>query len=639
MKSFRFKAATALLGLAVASATSTAWAGGNSGNLTLMHLSDVHGHMAPHTDVFNGVVHQNSGGLAKLATKINQIRTATPGQNLLLMVGDTTQGSAEALFTRGNAMMPALNAMGIDAFTPGNWDFVYGPIVYRNRFAGENLALNAAISASTGSEGVLKANFPTVAINAYNDRPGTPTDGQRVHPPYIFKTINGLKVAIIGITSDNVPAQADVFSLTFKFTEGYNELPAIIEEVEDLDADLVVVMSELGLAKNIQISRETKGIDVMLSAHTHEITPVAIIAPETGTIVVESGEDQYLGRLDLSISHGKVTTYGWNLIQIDETVAEDPTIKGLVDARRASFLSGAAFTSHIFVPAGWPATQGHVLSDPLDTVVGSTDGLLERHNVFEETVNNFFADAMRAVGNANIGITNGFRFDIPIAPGPITLADLYYYFPISPAVGVGEVTGGQVINRINANLDSVFARNPYQVREGYVIGVSSNLRVTTDINNNPQTSTSGRATKVEILDQATGIWGPIVRDKVYTMASCYSNGDPLDRLCRTEGTRNLKFATPSGLKSPLVANMPPNPQAKVQAAPNDVYFPAPMVRAYLNSIGGQITQAQFGPGRYVTTTPIPASDFDPTGSITQPVQGAGPAWLKRGIVKNKPVDD
>lgn len=639
MKSYRFKAAAVLLGLAVVSATATARAGGNSGNLTLIHLSDVHGHMAPHTEVFDGVVHYNSGGLAKLATKINQIRGETPGQNLLLMVGDTTQGSAEVLFTRGNAIMPALNAMGIDVFTPGNWDFVYGPVVYRNRFAGENLTVPPAVLASTGPEGVLKASFPTVVINAYNDRPGTATDGQRVHPPYVIKKVGKLNVAIVGITSDNLPAQSDVFNMTFRFTNGYTELPGIIKEVRKLGADVVVVMSELGLAKDIQIARETKGIDVMLSAHTHEITKTAIIAPETGTIVVESGEDQYLGRINLAVSRGKVTGYNWTPIQIDETVPEDPTIKAIVDQRRASFLSGPAFTSHLFVPAGWPATKGLVLNQPLDTLVGNTDALLERHNALEETANNFYADAIRWATSADLAITNGFRFDIPVAPGPVTLADLFYYFPITPAMAVAEYTGSQIVDRINRNLEAVFARNPYQVREGYTLGVSKNVRVTVDLNNNPATPTSKRVSKVEILNEATGAWGPIVYDKVYKMGSCYSHGDPLDRVCRADGGRNTLFGTPSGNKAPLITNMPPNPQAKLQAAPDDVYFPVPAITGYLNSIGGTISAAQFGPGRYISLTPIPPSDFDPSGSITQPVQGVGPAWLKRGIVENEPVDD
>ena len=631
-----FKAAVALLGLAVAS--STAWASGNSGNFTIMHLSDVHGHMAPHTDVFYGTVHYNSGGVAKLASKINEIRAQTPGQNLLLMVGDTTQGSAEVLFTRGNAIMPPLNAMGIDAFTAGNWDFQYGPVVYRNRFAGENLPVPPAVTASTGPEGVIKANFPTLAINLYNDRPGTPTDGQRVHQPYIIKQVNGLNVAIIGITSDNLPAQSDVFNMTFKFTNGYNELPVIIKEVRGLGADVVVVMSELGLAKDIQISRETEGVDVMLSAHTHEITPVAIIAPETGAIVVESGEDQFLGRLDLKVSNGKVVGYNWNLISIDETVPEDPTIKAIVDQRRASFLSGPAFTTHLFVPAGWPATKGMVLNQPLDTVVGYTDALLERHNALEEISNNFYADAIRWATGADIAITNGFRFDVPVAPGPVTLGDMFDFFPITPAMAVAEYTGSQVVDRINRNLDAVFARNPYQVREGYTLGVSKNVRVTVDLNNSPATPTSKRVSKVEILDEATGTWKPIVYDKVYKMGSCYSHGDPLDRVCRADGGRNIMFATPSGNKPPLIANMPPNPLNKLQAAPDDVYFPVPAITAYLNSIGGNITQAQFGTGRYVSLTPIPPSDFDPMGVITQPVQGVGPAWLKRGIVKNRAPD-
>lgn len=619
-----------LAGVAFAVYAAPRW--GDTRYVTLMHLSDVHGHLVPHTDHFGETIQKRSGGLAKLATMIKHVRAQTPNRNLLLMVGDATQGSAETLYTRGNVIMPAFNALGIDAFTPGNWDFMYGPVVYRNRFAGENLPLTPNLTVSLGEEGVIRANFPTVAINVYSDR--AKDAGQRVHPPYLIKEVNGVKVGIIGITSDNVPGQSDVFNLTFRFTNGFTELPGIIREVRSKGAELVVVMSELGLAKDVHLARETRGIDVMLSAHTHEITPTAIVVPETRTIVVESGEDQYLGRLDLAMRAGRVSGYSWNLIPINDAVPEDPDMKQIVDARRAPFVSGAAFRAHLFVPAGWPADKGYRLTEPLDTVVGQTDTLFERLNVFEEVANNFYADALRFVGKADIGITNGFRFDVPVAPGPITLADLYYYFPIAPAVAVAELTGSQIVRRINDSLDVVFSRNPYQITSGYVIGVSSNVRVTTDINNDPPTPTQGRA-RVEILNESTQTWAPIVLDKVYTIASCYAHGDPIDRVCRTDGGRNVKFATPSGNKPALITHQPPNPQPKKQVAPDDVYFPVPAIRAYLNSVGGTVAGAQYRTERYRTTTPVPASIFDPQGVITQPLQGAGPAWLERGVLINK----
>ena len=102
--------------------------------VTLIQFQDMHGHLHPHAEIFpDGRMDPDSGGIAKITTLIKQVRADNPN-SLLLAVGDTTHGSAETTFTLGDAIMPALNALGIDAFLPGNWDFGYGPRVYRQRF-------------------------------------------------------------------------------------------------------------------------------------------------------------------------------------------------------------------------------------------------------------------------------------------------------------------------------------------------------------------------------------------------------------------------------------------------------------------------------------------------------------------------
>ena len=133
------KAATVLLStvLALGATAPTAMAGKKwwpSSTVTLMQFQDMHGHLAPHAEIFpDGRKDPNSGGIAKVATLIKQVRTNNPNA-LLLGVGDTTHGSAETTFSVGDAIMPAINALNLDAFLPGNWDFGYGPRVYRQRF-------------------------------------------------------------------------------------------------------------------------------------------------------------------------------------------------------------------------------------------------------------------------------------------------------------------------------------------------------------------------------------------------------------------------------------------------------------------------------------------------------------------------
>src|SRR5438105_11159703 len=105
--------------------------------ITLIHMGDVHGHLMPRPSVRGETTAKTEGGLARMYTKINEIRAQrTRGKTLLLNTGDTIQGSAEALFTRGQALVDVLNRFKIDAYAPGNWDWVYGVDRTLELFAG-----------------------------------------------------------------------------------------------------------------------------------------------------------------------------------------------------------------------------------------------------------------------------------------------------------------------------------------------------------------------------------------------------------------------------------------------------------------------------------------------------------------------
>ena len=83
------------------------------------------------------------GGLARLATLIKKIRSENPN-SVLMNIGDTYHGGVEGLFTNGNAIVDPVNALGIDVGVPGNWDYAYGPGVFRLRYATGLTALQTA---------------------------------------------------------------------------------------------------------------------------------------------------------------------------------------------------------------------------------------------------------------------------------------------------------------------------------------------------------------------------------------------------------------------------------------------------------------------------------------------------------------
>ena len=709
--------------LALCAGGTSAWA--KDKEITLMQLQDVHGHIHPHAEIFpDGRKDPHSGGLAKLTTLINQVRADNPN-NMLLAIGDTTHGSTETTFSLGDVLMPWLNSLNIDAFTPGNWDFGYGPRVYRQRFtpntsielAPNNRTTIAWMDGLPGRESqqcnqagglkpysechVTKANFPTVAINVYNynelagaTNPAQPL-GSPVHPGYIVKQVGDVKVGVIGITSDVVPQQAQAFNTGFRFTMGYKELPLAIASAKADGAELIVVMSELGLAKNVQLVREFPDIHVMFSGHTHERTPEAIVIDHGNRIslVTEAGEDSFLGRLDIKLTDSKIQDWNWELIEADSSVAEDEDVAEYVDDFRKTFVAGPDFMCHTFGVNAFPFGKGHTVCEPMDKPIGKTEVTIQRWNVLEDVSNNVMVDAFldlaQNVGaldskgmpltDANtLSTTNGFRFDIVIfgegekltdgsyASGDITVEDLYDYYPIGAATGLAEYTGGRLKLHWEGILNNVFDPNPYRQRGGWFLGFTHNMHFDIRLNDDfPLSISAGkRITGLSIDGQK------LDDSKTYTLASCYPHGNPIDEVCRTAGATNLRFiqGVQEDCDHPAVfAGGIENCQIDVSSDLNytvvdpvnseNIWDPVRFCNGnpacqtgplflkvapddFVHPIdalrrylaSNVVNLADHGLGRVNAVDGVPASEFGGPGNV-QPTQGAGPAWLQREFIQ------
>ena len=691
--------------------------------VTLMQLSDVHGHLHPHAEIFpDGRMDEDSGGIAKLTTLIEGVRASTPN-SLLLAVGDSTHGSAEMLFSLGDLIMPWMNSLDIDAFTPGNWDFGWGPRVYRQRFTAANppLAPNnrttiawmdeqlgntcnvpGGLNATTGATcHVTKATFPTVAMNVYNyneiggiNNSAQPL-GPRVHAPYTIKEVNGVKVGVLGLTSDVVPQQAQAFNTGFRFTMGYKEMPVQIAAAKAEGAELIVVLSELGLAKNVQMVREFPEIDVMFSGHTHERTPEAIViehADNTISLVTEAGEDSFLGRLDLKLTgNGKINKYQWRLLEADSTVAEDADTAALVTAARSSFVAGPDHECHTFGVNAFPFGTGHTLCDPIDSVIGHSNPTIQRWNVLEDISNNVMVDAFADLGTSlgefdsrgnsltsgnTLSTTNGFRFDVVILgsddgySGDITIGDLYDYYPIGAATALAEYTGGRLKLHWEGLLNNVFDPNPYRQRGGWFLGFPGNMHFDIRLSDDfPLSISYGKRIANVTINDGTGP-RRIDDSKIYTLASCYPHGNPTDEVCRTSGATNLRFITAAqeaaghtdifgnrqldmsgqfavvppvnteNIFDPIRFNNGSGPPGQtgplfLKVAPNNFVHPVDALRRYLSpGMENQVVNvADHGLGRITAVDPVPISEHGGSG-IVQPTQGAGAEWMKREFVSD-----
>jgi 2',3'-cyclic-nucleotide 2'-phosphodiesterase (5'-nucleotidase family) len=428
------------------------------GNVSLIHIGDLHGHLLPRPDMREdtGPGGYLVGGVAYVYDQIKKIRSNHP-ESLLVNTGDTIQGSAEALYTQGEAMVKILNHFKIDAFAPGNWDFLYGTERFIQLFVGypgiEPLA----------NWNALSANLYYSHLYDYPASPYADKASNLVLPPYIIKNINNVKVGIVGLTADRGPKSVNPRVVEgFDYTPGEDELAELVPYLRDHhQVDLLVLISERGLTNNILIADRVPGIDVILSSDMHEETWQAI-ETESGVVIVEEGTDgTMVGEMHLSIKDKNIDSWIFIAHHITTTNNKpDPEIARMVTEVRSTFVTGNQFVPHV------NPMSGAVLRTPIDTVIGKTKTGLHRSNytsakktpaVIEGSSHNFLADAFRAACRSDIGMIRGFRYGTHIAPGPIRLEDIYHYIPIGPQIACGKISGDSIKMMLEHSANGVFS--------------------------------------------------------------------------------------------------------------------------------------------------------------------------------------
>ncbi len=390
--------------------------------ITIVEMNDFHGYLEEHWEHFwDGGRPQyiRAGGLARIARYLKDIRRERKDAVLFLDGGDTFHGTYPVVKTRGEACIPLLRELGIAAMT-AHWEFAYG----LQRF----------------KEIVKDLNYPMLAINCYSRE-----TGDLVFPPYLIKVVNGMKVAVIGIAATIVDkVMPDHYSEGIYFTLGNEELPHYIEKVrKEEQADLVVIISHLGFPQELKLAGEVDGIDILLSAHTHN--RVYEPAKVNETIIIQSGcHGSFLGRLDVSVEDKKVKEYRHELVVLDETIPEDEQMKALVDKTLAPY------------------------REKLNRVLGRTRTGLNRNLVLESTMDNLLLKSLSDYTGAGLAFSNGWRYGAPIPPGDITENDLWNIIPVNPPISRVKITGRELEEMMEENLERTFARDPYEQMGGYV---------------------------------------------------------------------------------------------------------------------------------------------------------------------------
>jgi sulfur-oxidizing protein SoxB len=510
--------------LLLAAAPVFLWAGGHCflkaapapQHVRFLHLADMHAQLDTHWEYLPDDPKRlhRMGGFSRIRTALDRERASATGAVFTLDSGDTFQGSAIAAWTRGEAVVGPLNALGIDAGTPGNWEVVYGPEIFRKLMS--------------------EVNYRVICYN-FNDK----TTGKRLFAPSAILEKGGVRVAFIGATDPTTTtrqAPAEVAGLDSTRMGGLREF---VQDLKRKDKpDLVVLVDHTGLAPSVQLAHDIPELDIVLSGHTHErvSTPIRV----GKTIVVEPGSmGSFIGRLDVVLNRGIVSEYSYKLVGVDETeFAENPNVKALVERAEQPFRAR------------------------LREVIGATQATLMRYDLLETTMDNLVDDAVREVTHTDVAFTNGFRFSPPLAPGPITAADLWNILPFDAQLKSGRVSGKQLHAYLENEMELVYSKDPRKLSGGWGVRPSGMTIL----------FTAGAPAGSRIKDVRIN-GKEMEADGTYTIGGCEQEGEALDKICRLPGVNDARYVPGTvhgALQSYLKAHSPVDPRREGRVRATDL---------------------------------------------------------------------
>lgn len=318
---------------------------------TILFTHDLHSHFLPQPTAEGG----ESGGYARLKTVIDGERAMNPDA-LLVDGGDFSIGSLiQTLYTTRAAELRTMGAMGYDAVTIGNHEFDHKGTGFAEMLNSAKAAQQAAV------ELLLVDARPLEDMDAYRERfgpvtPVLPTLLEANYAPaddnpdraFIRSAMEDYGVTdcmtlerggvtyglfgLMGVDSDECAPTSG-----FTRTDAAKAAKRCVETLKGEGAEIIVCLSHSGTGDSLassedeELAKAVDGIDVIVSGHTHSTLAEPLVVNDT--YIVSSGPYcQNLGSLTFSWDDGgEKRLLDYRLIPIDETVAENPEIAGLVE--------------------------------------------------------------------------------------------------------------------------------------------------------------------------------------------------------------------------------------------------------------------------------------------------------------------
>lgn len=378
---------------------------GNVTKLTILHTNDHHGHYWMNKD--------GEYGLAARSTLLQQLREQAKKEGsevLLLDAGDVNTGVPQSDLLDAEPDFKGMAALGYDVMAIGNHEFDK-PLKMIQKQQKE------------------WAKFPFISANIYDK------NKKRVFPSHITKNLNGLRVVIFGLTTEDTPKKSRP-----EHSKGLTFRPAVEEAVELVptlrkEADVLIGLTHTGhypdeqngpdAPGDVTIARRATGIDLIVGGHTQK--PLFQPDIQNGTIIVQAYEwGKYVGKVDLEIEDGKVRLANYQLIPVNlkdskEKIPADPKIEAMLKPYKEKG------DKVVMIPIGNADAE----------FIGKRDVVRAQ----ETNLGNLVAEAYRKKFNADLAVVNSGGIRDSIYPGKVSVETVLMVLPFGGEVVTAEMTG------------------------------------------------------------------------------------------------------------------------------------------------------------------------------------------------------
>lgn len=421
--------------------TTCAEAGDACTIFTVLHTNDNHGRFFENK--------YGEYGMAARKTLIDQIRAeveSNGGESILLSGGDVNTGVPESDLQDARPDFVGMNLIGYDAMAVGNHEFD-NPL-------------------STVDMQRELAEFPMLAANIYK------ADGTRYFDAYKVFDVNGVRIAVVGLTTEDTAKIANPeFIGDLTFTDPKEELKKVIQNIKDADeADLVFATTHMGHYADGAHGNNAPG-DVALAramaegelaavigghsqnpvcmegdAYDPEFTPGGECKPDVqnGTFIMQAHEwGKYVGQANFEYFNDKLHLASYKLIPVNLKEKNEEGERVLI---------GEEIIPDATVLEIMQQYQDKGQEELLE-VIGTTDGKLEGDRGVVRTqqtnLGRLIAEAQRTKVDADFAVMNSGGVRDSIEAGEITYKDVLTVQPFGNSITLSTLTGAEITEYLN----------------------------------------------------------------------------------------------------------------------------------------------------------------------------------------------